>query len=100
MERLVANDYVTGCEFKGRANYFDLRAVGKNPAERNVAWTYRAPLGGYEALRHTLCFYASRVDACYVNSERVVAQEGDFYGGWITSQIKGPFKGAPGTFGW
>lgn len=100
MTRLVENDLVTGCEFKGRASYFDLCPEGENPSVRNVAWTYRNPQAGFEALRDTLCFYPSRVDACYVNGERVTPQEGDFYGGWVTSTIRGPFKGAPGTFGW
>ena len=44
--------------------------------------------------------YPSKVDACFVDEEKVVVQEGDFYGGWITSDVVGPFKGAPGTYGW
>jgi hypothetical protein len=40
------------------------------------------------------------VDAAWVDDEPVAAQAGDFYGGWITSEITGPFKGAPGTGGW
>jgi hypothetical protein len=51
-------------------------------------------------LKDFLAFYASRVDECFVDGERVVPQPGDFYGGWITSHVKGPFKGAPGTMGW
>ena len=94
------------CEFKGLARYWtvDLRSAPGVPAEDAVApraaWSYAAPARGYEALRDHLAFYASRVDACTVDGERVAAQPGDFYGGWITSRVKGPFKGAPGTQGW
>lgn len=86
------------CEFKGVATYFDLVMPERRIA--NVAWTYREPRPGYEMLRDHLCFYASRVDACFVDGERVQAQRGDFYGGWITSDVEGPFKGGPGTWGW
>jgi hypothetical protein len=51
-------------------------------------------------LRDYLAFYPSRVDACFVDDERVRPQTGDFYGGWITSNIIGPFKGGPGTSHW
>ena len=86
------------CEFKGRAAYYDL-ALGERRVER-AAWTYPAPSRAFEPIAHHLAFYPSRVDACYVDDERVVAQAGDFYGGWITHDIVGPFKGAPGTWGW
>jgi hypothetical protein len=65
-----------------------------------VAWTYPEPSPGYESIRGYLAFYPGRVDACFLDDELVQAQEGDFYGGWITSGIEGPFKGAPGTSGW
>ncbi len=65
-----------------------------------AAWTYRHPAEGYEAIRDHLAFYPQRVDACLLGDERVGANGGDFYGGWITSDIRGPFKGAPGTAGW
>ncbi len=60
----------------------------------------QAPWSPYEALKDHLCFYAGRVDACFVDGERVVPQEGDFYGGWRSADIVGPFKGGPGTRGW
>jgi hypothetical protein len=47
-----------------------------------------------------VAFYPTMMDACWVGGEKVEAQEGDFYGGWITPDIVGPFKGAPGTWGW
>lgn len=88
----------TVCEFKGEATYWTL-TVGDKSAE-NVAWSYETPRKGYEAITGFLAIYPSRMDGCYVNDELVQSQEGDFYGGWITSDIVGPFKGAPGTWGW
>jgi uncharacterized protein (DUF427 family) len=86
------------CEFKGEAAYHDL-VVGDRVV-RDAAWSYPAPSSGYEQLRDHLAFYPGRVDEAYVGDERVRAQAGDFYGGWITSGIEGPFKGGPGTAGW
>jgi len=86
------------CEFKGMAGYYHLQ-VGDKIAQ-NVAWYYPNPSPKYVALQDHLCFYASKVDTCFVDEEQVQAQEGDFYGGWITSQIVGPFKGGVGTWGW
>jgi uncharacterized protein (DUF427 family) len=86
------------CEFKGEASYFAL-TVGDRIA-RKAAWTYEDPSPGYEELAGAISFYASRVDACYVGEEEVEPQEGDFYGGWITSDVVGPFKGGAGTWGW
>ena len=92
---------VTGsswCEFKGKASYADVVA-GAVTAPR-AAWWYAAPAAGYEALRDRVSLYPGRMDECTVDGERVTAQPGDFYGGWITSRVTGPFKGAPGTLGW
>ena len=86
------------CEFKGLAQYWSL-AVGARQSLR-AAWSYPDPAPGYEGLRDHLSFYPSRVEACFIGDERVAAQEGDFYGGWITSALVGPFKGGPGTLGW
>ncbi len=88
----------TYCEFKGQAGYFDL-VIGERVV-RDAAWYYPDPAPGYEVLRDHLAFYPGRVDACFVDEEQVVAQEGDFYGGWLTADIVGPFKGGPGTAGW
>lgn len=78
------------CEWKGVASYLD---VGDRA---EAGWTYPShpQLAGHVAV------YPSRMDACWLDGERVVAQEGDFYGGWITSKVVGPFKGAPGTRLW
>ena len=86
------------CEWKGRASYHDLR-VGDRVI-RNVAWSYEDPTPAFEPIRGHLAFYAGRVDSAWVDDERVVPQPGDYYGGWVTSRVVGPFKGDPGTFGW
>lgn len=88
----------TFCEFKGRASYADL-VVGESRLARAV-WWYEDPSPGYRELIDHIALYPGRVDQCTVNGEIVQAQEGDFYGGWITSRVTGPFKGAPGTLGW
>ena len=81
----------TLCEFKGVARYWTLTVNGKRT--ENAAWSYPDPLSGFEVIRDYLALYPGRVDACFVDDERVQAQAGDFYGGWITSDIVGPFKG-------
>lgn len=87
------------CEFKGLAGYFTV--VGpKGQRAESAAWYYANPTTGFESLKGRLAIYPSAMDQCTVNGEIVQAQEGDFYGGWITSKIVGPFKGAPGTLGW
>lgn len=95
---LIRSSHRTVCEWKGIAVYFTLQVHGK--MSENVAWSYPDPTAGYQALRDYLAFYPSRVDACYVDGEPVKAQEGDYYGGWITSDVVGPFKGGLGTEGW
>jgi uncharacterized protein (DUF427 family) len=88
----------TWCEFKGAARYLDATVAGRR--SRAVAWTYPSPSPGYEGLRDHVAFYPGRVDAAWMGEERVQAQEGDFYGGWITAELGGPFKGPRGTLGW
>jgi hypothetical protein len=65
-----------------------------------AAWFYPNPVKQYAMIKGYVAFYPSKMDACFVGDEQVTAQEGDFYGGWITSNIVGPFKGGPGTMGW
>lgn len=86
------------CEFKGEAAYWNI--ILKGHEKTAAAWSYPNPNRAFQAVEDYLAFYPSKVDACYVADERVQAQEGDFYGGWITSRIVGPFKGGPGTWGW
>lgn len=88
----------TFCEWKGDATYFDLVA-GDRRASR-AAWTYPDPSPGMEAIRDHVAVMPSLVDECRVDGERVTPQAGGFYGGWITSRVRGPFKGEPGTAGW
>lgn len=86
------------CEWKGRAHYFSVRAGDRVVTE--AAWGYDEPSAGFEAIREYVAFYASRMDECWVDDELAVAQPGGFYGGWITSDVVGPFKGGPGSRGW
>lgn len=96
--RLVPDPRRTWCEWKGEASYWDL-VVGEVRV-REAAWSYEHPTPAYADLTGAVAFYPGRVDECRVDGERVEVQPGDFYGGWITSDVTGPFKGAPGTLGW
>ena len=73
--------------------------VGAQQA-RDAAWYYPTPVPAFSSLEGHIAFYPGLMDACFVDGERVQAQPGDFYGGWITSDISGPFKGGAGTRGW
>jgi len=88
----------THCEWKGRAAYFDVR-VGDEVAER-VAYSYPKPTPGFEPIANYLSFYAGPMDECRVGDEVAKPQPGDFYSGWITPDVVGPFKGGPGSWGW
>ncbi len=97
-EHLRPSRRTSHCEFKGEASYYDL-VVGEREV-RDAGWYYPQPASGYGELRDHIAFYPGRVDAAYVDDEQVRVQAGDFYGGWITASIEGPFKGGPGTTGW
>jgi uncharacterized protein (DUF427 family) len=86
------------CEWKGSASYYSIEINGKR--SDNAAWFYANPNAAFAQIKNYIAFYPSKMDACFVNDELVQSQEGDFYGGWITSEIIGPFKGAAGTWGW
>jgi len=88
----------TVCEWKGAATYFDL--VVDDLTSVRAAWTYERPLPGYEELAGRIAFYAGRVAEATVDAEVVRPQPGGFYGGWVTDDVVGPFKGEPGTEGW
>ena len=88
----------THCEWKGTASYVHAEAGGKRA--NRVAWHYPEPKEGFEQLRDHLAFYPRRVDAAYLDDEEVIPQPGAYYGGWITEEIEGPFKGEPGSEGW
>lgn len=86
------------CEFKGVAGYWDLVAGGVRV--QRAGWSYEHPSPAYAEIAGAVAFYPSRVGECRVAGELVRPQEGDFYGGWITADITGPFKGGPETTGW
>ncbi len=86
------------CEWKGWARYFSISGGGRT--ERDAGWAYADPSPAYTTLRDHVAVYAGRMDACFVGEEQVTPQPGGFYGGWITSEFEGPFKGGPGTAYW
>ena len=86
------------CEWKGEAIYFDVLVLGETL--RDVAWSYPDPNPDFISLRDHVAFYPGPFDGCFVDDERVTPQPGNFYGGWITSHVAGPFKGAPGSGLW
>ena len=98
MHHLVEALGSSQCEWKGRARYYSV-VVGDTRLE-NVAWFYPDPTPAFEPIRDHIAFYPGPMDGCFVDGERVASQPGDFYGGWITSDLVGPFKGGPGTHGW
>jgi uncharacterized protein (DUF427 family) len=98
MQYLQKTSRVSWCEWKGQAGYYTV-AVGDKEAV-NAAWFYSNPTRVFEPIKDCVAFYPSLMDACYVDGELVQAQAGDFYGGWVTKDIVGPFKGSAGTWGW
>lgn len=98
MEALERSDRRSWCEWKGRARYYTVR-VGDTEAE-NAAWTYPEPTPAFAAIKDHVAFYAGPMDRCLVDGEEAQPSPGGFYGGWITSDVVGPFKGAPGTGHW
>lgn len=98
MQHLERESGSSFCEWKGRAVYYTV-AVGDRKA-RHAAWAYPEPNEAFSSIRDFVAFYAEVMDACFVDGERVRSQAGGFYGGWITGDIVGPFKGSPGTSGW
>jgi uncharacterized protein (DUF427 family) len=86
----------TFCEWKGIASYYDAIGADGRRVDR-AAWTYRDPSPGFEAIRGAVAFYPALMEECTLDGEVVRAQEGGFYGGWITSEIEGPFEGGGGT---
>jgi len=98
MEYLKKSRHTSWCEWKGQANYYDL--LVKNKKVEKVAWYYTEPAVDFQSLKDHIAFYPAPMDGCYVNGEKVTAQPGNFYGGWITHNIVGPFKGEAGTMFW
>lgn len=98
MEFLSQTQRTSFCEWKDVANYYSIQIGEKSAAD--VAWFYANPTPEFLPIKGYLAFYPSKMDACFVDGEQVQAQDGDFYGGWITKEIVGPFKGALSTLGW
>jgi uncharacterized protein (DUF427 family) len=94
---LVPSTQITFCEWKGQASYLDV--VVEGAVVEGAAWTYHHPTPAFEPIRDHLAFYAQRLD-CSVDGEAVVGNAGTFYGGWITGDVVGPFKGGAGTAHW
>jgi uncharacterized protein (DUF427 family) len=98
MEYLTLTSRSTFCEWKGSAGYYTIAVGDKQVA--NAAWFYAHPTAAFAGLQNYIAFYPGSMEACYVDGEQVRSQLGDFYGGWITDEIVGPFKGGAGTWGW
>jgi uncharacterized protein (DUF427 family) len=86
------------CEWKGAARYFSANAGGRRAIR--AAWSYPDPMPAFDALKDHVAFYVAQMDACFVDDEQAGPQPGGFYGGWVTPEVVGPFKGAPGSEGW
>ena len=96
-DRLASTGTASRCEWKGAAEYFDV--VLPEVRLPSAAWSYAQPFAPFEELAGYVSFYPAILQ-CYVDDERVLPQPGGFYGGWLTSDVCGPFKGEPGTAGW
>jgi len=92
MKFLIPSAKTSTCEFKGTASYYDIKS--KTKENKNAAWTYPNPSPGYEMIRDYVAFYPKFMDACYVNNERVLPELDEYFGGWVTHEIVGPFEGS------
>src|SRR5262245_14671595 len=90
MEYLVPVKKTSTCEFKGVASYFNVK--GKTKENANAAWSYPDPTAGYEKIRNYIAFYPRFMDSCYVDGELVRPEPGEYFGGWVTNDIVGPFQ--------
>jgi uncharacterized protein (DUF427 family) len=97
-ELLVASKHRSFCEWKGQAHYWTVR-VGRREAS-DAAWSYPELFAPFEEMVDYLAFYCAAMDVCRVDGEVAQPQPGAFYGGWITPDVVGPFKGEPGSWGW
>ena len=97
-EYLTQSHHASYCEWKGKARYYNVQVEDRQAL--NAAWGYPDISPRYAALKGSVGFYPGPMDACYVDEEQVEPQAGDFYAGWITKDVVGPFKGEPGSWGW
>jgi uncharacterized protein (DUF427 family) len=91
MQYLIPTSKNSTCEFKGKAFYYDIKVGSKSVS--SVGWAYPEPTKGYEQIKDYIAFYPQLMDACYVDGERVAPEPGTYFGGWVTSDIVGPFEG-------
>jgi uncharacterized protein (DUF427 family) len=98
LDLLSSSNQSSQCEWKGIATYFDASIKGE--IFRDVAWSYPKPTKSFQMLTNYIAFYCAPFDNCWVDGEKAVPQPGQFYGGWITSKLAGPFKGIPGSQFW
>jgi uncharacterized protein (DUF427 family) len=98
MEDFVSSTRRTVCEWKGQAVYYSIVVDGRTA--ENAAWSYPEPTAPFASIRGYIAIYPHEMDACLVDGEKADPQPGGFYGGWVTSDLVGPFKGGSGTLGW
>jgi uncharacterized protein (DUF427 family) len=98
LDVLVPSERHTFCEWKGVADYAHIAVDDRRVVD--AGWTYPEPTAAFAAIRGQWAFYAQRADECWIDDEQVTSNEGAFYGGWVTANVTGPFKGAPGTSHW
>jgi len=95
---LVASRHRSFCEWKGIASYWTV--IGGDRVQADAAWSYENPSPAFAAMVGSVAFYPDLMDSCTVAGELVRPQAGGFYGGWVTDDVVGPFKGEPGTQFW
>lgn len=98
MDFLFNSTKTSFCEWKGEAKYYNIEVSGKRAI--NIAWYYPNPAKGFQSIKNHLAIYPQQMEGCFVDGEKVTSQDGEFYGGWITNNLMGPFKGGVGTLGW
>ncbi len=91
IDLLIENPRRSFCEWKGVAKYWDLVIAEEYLV--GAIWSYPNPTTKFKSLTGWYALYPGRMSHCSVNGEKVIPQPGKFYGGWITSQVLGPFKG-------
>ena len=97
LEALNQSSGSSFCEWKGSATYWSLTSAGN--AGLHVGWSYQSPTAAFRTIKDYLSFYPAKLK-CTVDGEIVRPQPGGFYGGWVTNEIVGPYKGEAGTSGW
>ena len=97
------------CQTVGNAGVNSMPSIAFAGRVQTVSYThldvykrqaYRRPTPAFVTSRDYVAFYPQLMDSCTVDGELVTPQPGEFYGGWITSDVVGPFKGEPGSWGW